>query len=49
MDKIRKEVHLDKEVVSAIQKKADLDNRSWKQYVEILLDKVSKDKIIQMK
>lgn len=49
MQKIRKEVHLTKEVVEAVQKKADAENRSWKQWVEILIEKASKDKIIQIK
>lgn len=49
MGKIRKEVSLEIEVVEAIQKKADAEKRSWKQYVEILIERASKDKIIQIK
>jgi len=49
MGKIRKEVKLSKEVVEAIQKKADLESRSWKQYVEMYLELLSKDRVIKLK
>ena len=45
--KIRKEVQLPQSVVDLIQKKADADNRTWKNWVELLLVWVATEKVIQ--
>lgn len=49
MDKIRKEVHLTKDVVNAIQKKADSEKRSFKQYAEMMLEAIANDKVVILK